>query len=292
VTATVNDVIGVAAGEIGYYAPLGTPTKYGEWYGIPTGAWCGMFVSWVAEFSGAHDIIPKNAYTPLGAKWYQSAGEWHDGISGIRRGDQVYYNFGLARISHTGLVESVNDDGTINTIEGNTSGNFGGVEVGSGLCTRKTRTGRYVVGYGRPAYAATPQDTRPRNADGSLALAIDGARGPLTIGRWQAVLGTPQDGYISKPVSMVVKADQAMLNRSVSHPQIRDLTGATSLSTDGIEGRKTVLVRQFWLRNRISIANQYAIIGHMLAFDGIFGPESTKCFQWALNQATRGSGRY
>jgi hypothetical protein len=291
-TATVNDVLTKAASQIGYYAPANGPTKYGIWYGIPNGQWCGMFVSWVAEDSGAHDIIPKNAYTPTGAKWYENNAQWHYGAGGIRRGDQVYFDFGLGRISHTGLVETVNSDGTFYTIEGNTSGYYGGVHVGSGLCARKQRGNRYVVGYGRPAYADAPQDTRPRNLDGSLTLVIDGSRGPLTISRWQSVLGTPQDGFMSSPVSTVVRADQSMLNSVVSGANIRALTGRIALVCDGMEGRKTVLVRQLWLKNVLSIMTQQTIIGHMLADDGSFGPESIKCFQWALNRASARSGRY
>jgi hypothetical protein len=251
-----------------------------------------MFVSWVAMEAGADDIIPKHAWCPSGFLWYRNHGLWHTGAKGIARGDEVYYDFGVGQISHTGLVESVNNDGTFNTIEGNTSGILNGVAVNNGLCARKRRDTRFVVGYGRPNYLGSPVDNRPRNADGSITLILDGVRGPLTIERWQSVLGTPNDGVISHPVSTVVIADQTFLNRVVGKQQIKDLTGAVQLVQDGIEGRKTIIVRQFWLRNSLSIAIQGQVIGHLLAFDGIFGPESIKCFQYSLNRTTRASGQY
>jgi hypothetical protein len=291
-TSTKDRVLAVAASQIGVYAQTGIPTKYGEWYGLPTSPWCAMFVSWVAYESGTADIIPKHAWCPSGFQWYKDHGFWHWGAKGISRGDEVYYDFGVGQISHTGLVESVNNDGTFNTIEGNTSGVLNGVAVNNGLVARKTRDAQYVVGYGRPDYLVSPTDYRPRNADGSLTLALDGVRGQLTIGRWQAVLGTPQDGAISHPVSAVVIADQKFLNRVVGKGQIKDLTGAVQLATDGIEGRKTILVRQFWMRNAMSMAIQGQVIGHLLAFDGVFGRESVMCFQYSLNRTVRASGQY
>lgn len=133
-------------------------------------------------------------------------------------------------------------------------------------------------------------DTRARNADGSLRIATDGKRGPATIGRWQEVMSTPIDGTISRP-STLIKADQAFLNASVRADTIRSLTGAPALSRDGVEGAKTVRVRQFWLFNR----QGPAVLGRGAAesdFDGVAGPVTTRLHQHALNDATARSGRY
>jgi peptidoglycan hydrolase-like protein with peptidoglycan-binding domain len=163
-------VLAAAASQIGYYVKPGGRTKFGEWYGLPTGQWCAMFVSWCAEQGGAQAAIPKHAYTPSGVAWFKKQGRWHDGTSGIARGDVVYFDFPGApdRVSHVALVESVNGDGSINTIEGNTSGPSGDQRNG-GLCARKQRKS-YIVGYGRPNYDAIDDDA----AKGYLELGDEG----------------------------------------------------------------------------------------------------------------------
>lgn len=370
-STTADKLIAAAASQIGYFVKPGGVTKFGSWYGLPTGQWCAMFVSWAADQSGNADVIPKHAYTPSGVAWFKAQGQWHAGISGIRRGDIVYFDFAGApyRVSHVGIVESVNSDGSFNTIEGNTSGPTGDQRNG-GLCARKTRKS-YAVGYGRPAYGASggaavgrdylqvgdtgpavadmqtrlvklgysigaagidssfgeaskagliafqrdaglvpdgyygplskaslvgrtnaPVDTRPRNADGSLMLVIDGSRGPGTIGRWQEVMGTDIDFAISKPVSNLIAADQRFLNSVVNAGHIKALTGKSQLDTDGDEGRKTIIVRQFWLRNAMNPIHQQNLIGKLLDFDGDLGPDTNRVHQFALNNATGGSGRY
>lgn len=45
-------------------------------------------------------------------------------------------------------------------------------------------------------------------------LAVDGQLGPLTIARWQTIMGTPADGVISRP-SALVKAVQRTLNARI-----------------------------------------------------------------------------
>jgi len=180
---------------------------FGEWFGLPTGQWCAMFVSWCADQAGAGDIIPKHAYCPSGANWYRAHGQWHDGISGIARGDEVYFDFpGLPnRISHTGLVESVNSDGSVNTIEGNTSGVIGGSQRNGGACARKRRRD-YIVGFGRPAYAAstvTPV-VHVVPVDSNL-LAVDGDFGPKTCAALQRVLGVSADGSFGPITKMALQ---------------------------------------------------------------------------------------
>lgn len=370
-STTADALIGVLATQIGYYEkPGGARSKFEEWYGM-SGQWCAMFVSWGAEQSGNADVIPKHAYTPNGVNWFKQQGLWHPGIAGIRRGDIVYFDFpGLPnRVSHVGVVEGVAKDGSVYTIEGNTSGPSG--DQRNGGCVLRKQRKSYIVGYGRPRYGSTggaasgrnwlqkgdsgpavldlqnrlirlgysvgpagadsefgdgthagliafqkgnglepdgyygpkskavleartnaPIDTRPRNADGSLTIAQDGIRGPGTIGRWQEVMGTPIDFTISKPKSELIKADQRFLNSVVGAQHIRNLTGKSQLVVDGDEGRNTFIVRQFWLRNAVNPIHQHNLIGHPLDFDGVWGRESNLVHQFALNHATRGSGRY
>lgn len=182
-TATVQQFAAAAAAEIGYYARPGTKNKYGAWYGIPAGAYCAMFLSWVADKIGDPDIIPKHAYTPSGVNAFKAKKQWHQGTKGIRRGDIAYMDFPGApnRVSHVVFVESVNSDGSVNTIEGNTSGTAGGNQRNGGLVARKRRLS-YIVGYGRPAWA-TPEQAQPVPAtnDAADGVLVEGESGAAVL---------------------------------------------------------------------------------------------------------------
>jgi len=145
---TAAKVISVARSQIGYREGANNNTKYGKWYGLNNQPWCAMFVSWVAAQAGASKIIPKHAYTPAGAQWFKDRGQWH---SSPRAGDIVYFDCpgdGVNRISHVSIVEAVQKDGSIITIEGNT--NSAGSREGNGVWRKVRKTG--IKGYGRPKY--------------------------------------------------------------------------------------------------------------------------------------------
>jgi hypothetical protein len=86
--------------------------------GAGVGPWCAQFVSWCAKQGG----------TPLGeagqgfqsveavAAWAQRTGRWQPAGSTPKPGDLIVWGG-----QHIGLVESVADDGSIHTIEGNSS---------------------------------------------------------------------------------------------------------------------------------------------------------------------------
>lgn len=147
-------VIEVARSQLGTKEVPVNRTKYGAWYGMDGAAWCAMFVSWVFDQAGLR--LPATtskgfAYTPSGAAWFQKQGRWHTG--GPRPGDVVFFRFSGPRIHHVGIVEAVNSDGSITTIEGNTSSGTAGSQVdGGGVYRRVRRVG--IVGYGRPAWSS------------------------------------------------------------------------------------------------------------------------------------------
>jgi hypothetical protein len=88
--------------------------------GSGIGPWCAYFVSWAA----------KNAGVPLGeagqgfgsvsavSSWAQRTGRWNPAASGTppQAGDLVVWGG-----RHIGIVEAVDADGTIHTVEGNSS---------------------------------------------------------------------------------------------------------------------------------------------------------------------------
>lgn len=136
-----------------------------EWYGLD-GPWCNMSISYEAGHSGnLPAIFGKFAYTVFHAQAFQSHGRWHFGLGGARAGDVVFFDWSgtrkIGNIDHVGLIEAVRSDGTIVTLEGNTSDGF----------FRRVRNSACVVGYGRPAYDdAAPLPT----SDGILRVGSTG----------------------------------------------------------------------------------------------------------------------
>ena len=158
--------------HIGYYKRPGSITKFGEWYAkqvknsvYSTAQWCAIFVSYCAAQAGLLGVIPLHAYTPSGVAWWKSQGRWTNGLAGVQPGDLVYFNFGsLGRVSHVGVVEQVLADGSVYTIEGNTSSTVSGDQRNSGTVARKHRKA-HIVGYGRPNYPTpVPAVNKPKPA--------------------------------------------------------------------------------------------------------------------------------
>lgn len=158
---TAKAVIARAKTQLGYVEnpPGSNRTKYGDWYGM-TGPWCAMFVSWVFFMEGLP--LPAStakgfAYTPSGAAWFQQHGHWAPKAVHPKPGWVVFYDFpgGPSRISHVGIVEQVQPDGTFYAIEGNTDSRGGRT---GGRVMRQHRGTSGVVGYGIPGYSAEQGD--------------------------------------------------------------------------------------------------------------------------------------
>jgi hypothetical protein len=84
--------------------------------------------------------------------------------------------------------------------------------------------------YQPPVGAPSPAPAPPRT------LVVDGKLGPLTISKWQRVMGTPVDGKIDKHGSLLIKAVQKVLRKVVP-----------SLVVDGDPGPKTIEALQRYL---------------------------------------------
>lgn len=176
-TPTKEHVLAVARSQISEEeSPHGSNRcKFSLWYGL-IGPWCGMFISWVADQSGATKIIPRYAYTPSGAQWFKDHGRWSHTP---HVGAIVFYVFpGINRISHTGIVEQVFADGSWIAIEGNTD------ELGGRTGGKVMRKHRYSTGpgggFGNPRYAAA--DTSTQGSGHTPAVAL------LSVRYWQRLL--------------------------------------------------------------------------------------------------------
>lgn len=157
---TAARVLEVARSQLGTVeSPAGSNRqKYGKAYGMDGVAWCAIFTWWCFQQAGDGHLHPKTAYTPALADWYRQRGQW----SNVPRpGSLVLFDFpgdSVNRISHVGIVEAVNRDGSIVSLEGNTSaGTAGSQRDGGGVYRRTRRVG--IVGYGHPAYGAPPSPT-------------------------------------------------------------------------------------------------------------------------------------
>ena len=165
VKGSLEAIIGVAQKQVGTIeGPKDNETKYGAWIKANFQPWCQSFVSWCA-FTAGVSKFPKSASTVAASDWFKKEGRWSDARNDDpQAGDWIYFDFpddGVNRISHVGLCIKNNGDGTIQVIEGNTSGTAKGDQRNGGMCVEKTRAYvknkkgiiNAVVGWGRPVYA-------------------------------------------------------------------------------------------------------------------------------------------
>lgn len=165
---SLEAIIETAKAEVGTIeGPKDNETKYGKWTGMNFQPWCQSFVSWCAFTAGLNPkLYPKSAATIAASDWFKKNGRWSDARNDDpQAGDWIYFDFpddGVNRISHVGICIKNNGNGTIQVIEGNTSGNSKGDQRNGGMCAEKTRAYvkdnklklvNAVVGWGRPVYA-------------------------------------------------------------------------------------------------------------------------------------------
>lgn len=181
-----------------------------DWYGLDD-AWCNMAISYAAHKSGNTEAVcfgGKFAYTVAHADAFKRRKQWVDGVSGIRRGDIVFFNWhdGGDTIDHIGLVTGTRLH-DIYTIEGNVSND----------CLRKTRHADTIIGYGRPKYGTgvttpAPAPTPPKEEPsvpskysppafptglrpGSARPSARGLQAALKAAGYMAKSITPADNY-------------------------------------------------------------------------------------------------
>lgn len=254
---TAEDIMNVAYGELGYYAPDDPErgSKYGRWSAERTGEdwmagpsteiwWCCMFTSWVLDHANVKmDGFPsQNTDVALsnGARKY--AVDKYD----VQRGDIIIFNWDWdGATDHIGFATGPYDGYGFPTIEGN---------VGNAVKEMYRQLGNvaYVL---RPPYDnqenATPVESK-NNRDGS-SLDIDGIGGWNTIIDWQNQLGTFEDGTISGQdrdnknyypniFNVTFEEDGSALVEA-----IQKKVGA---EPDGIWGKETSIKVKEWLVNK------------------------------------------
>lgn len=148
---SAQKVLDIARRNIGYKEnpPNSNRTKFGAWYGMDREPWCAMFVSYCFYQAGLPlpATTPKGfAYCPWGVNWFKKQGRWY---KKPQVGDVVFFRWSGAVAQHVGIVERVNPDGSIVTIEGNTSPSN---NANGGAVMRRERKDN-ILGYGRPDWS-------------------------------------------------------------------------------------------------------------------------------------------
>lgn len=133
----VADILGVALTQVGYTEGANNYTKYGEWYGYPNLAWCGMFVAWCADQANIPTSVLKK-YARSNPQGYGLEELTSDNYR-PKPGD-LFFN---KSYSHVGFVYYLDGD-YFYTLEGNTGPNSDSV------CIRRRVISEYT--YGSPKY--------------------------------------------------------------------------------------------------------------------------------------------
>jgi hypothetical protein len=167
---TAARFVEIARSQIGVIeGPKDNETDYGKLTGHDFQAWCGSFMMWCAKNNEM--TIPNVVATIAGAEAFKKAGKWTDASKATPKpGDLIFFHFAAEakptdQIQHVGVVVKDNGDGTIVTVEGNTSpdskpagSQANGGEVAMNVRGYKPGNKRnkwaVVVGFGRPDYKA------------------------------------------------------------------------------------------------------------------------------------------
>ena len=117
---TRAQIVAVAQGEVGYQGVSNGANKYG-----PAERWCSDFATWVWGHAGIQ--ISDLPYAGDIACWAAARGQWKSGAdNNPQPGDAAIYsnndvvNGRMSGAQHVGIVVSVDQNGNITTIEGNT----------------------------------------------------------------------------------------------------------------------------------------------------------------------------
>ncbi|MBR2681843.1 MAG: CHAP domain-containing protein [Atopobiaceae bacterium] len=287
--ATADDVLRIAAGEVGYsrWDDPETGTKYGRWYesevdgpgGYDYGAndvpYCAAFTSWVFDQANTSAAGLPGAYCPAMLAAAVAAGATVDPRQ-AQAGDIVYYDWdGDGESDHVGIVVA-NHGSYLETIEGNTSTGSGS-QTNGGVVARRQRAWDYVCGIVRPCYSgssSSPTET------GNVGLEVDGIVGPLTVSEWQRQCDTPVDGVVSGQLSECRRSYPALTSvtfdgdGSALMREVQKRAGVPNPT--GIIAGGTVCMLQGWL----------VLHGHSCASDhaGILGEATARALQESLNE--------
>ena len=141
---TGEEILAIAAREIGYCRDKSGHNTFGEWFGLDYQPYCMEFVQWVYHQAGL-DLPYKTASCGALLRWYKE--HQPECVTGNPiPGCIVIFDFPSTAYDtdHTGLFVKVSDN-KITTIDGNTSG---GNDSNGGWVQQRTRK----LSYANPTY--------------------------------------------------------------------------------------------------------------------------------------------
>ena len=167
---TAARFIEIAKSQVGVIeGPKDNETDFGKFTKHDGQPWCGSFMMWCGNQAKVKlfDVVS----TKAGAAAYKKAGKWTDAANATPKpGDLIFFHFAAEakptdEIQHVGVVVKDNGDGTITTLEGNTSpdskpagsqANGGEVAMNIRGYKKGNKKGKWavVVGFGHPDYVA------------------------------------------------------------------------------------------------------------------------------------------
>ena len=153
-------IVQAATAELGYIETGDNHTKFQK----ADQPWCGAFANWI--FKAVKVSIPNCVSTIDGSNSFKKAKAWQDAESAAPLpGDLAFFSFDGKGIEHIGIVIKDNGDGTVTTIEGNTSPDKKGSQANGGEVALKVRAYKkknrgkltpslpaFIVGFGKPTF--------------------------------------------------------------------------------------------------------------------------------------------
>lgn len=246
---TAQSFIDIARSQLGTEEVPENITPYGKFMGMDGQPWCASFVSWVMDqtFNGNKEIRNKalrgNPSASVQGLWSNFKGA-NAMYKDPQPGDIVIYKNNGA--SHTGLVESVND-GNVQTIEGNTSGDNGYNRNGGMVARKKFKVGQNsrVTGYGRPDWDTASEMFKKLERQENLekgANAISGAVSSIKLGVQDPdKLGnTISAANAAKDAVSSVKRSNTISNTGNSISNIASTVKSTVGGGSGLNNRETI----------------------------------------------------
>ena len=219
-------------------------------------AWCDVFVDWCFVQAFGVETAKKLLGQPdksLGAgcvysvRYFKAMGQFH---KNPKPGDQIFFSDSSGEAGHTGIVYKV-DSQNVYTVEGNTSGAYGVIDNGGGVCKKSySLTYHRIIGYGRPDYNSVlheePDETKEpipataKKGDFTMEMRVlkNGCKGDdvralqiLLIGNGYTCGGWGADGNFGAATETAVrnyqKAERLQVDGKAGPETMRSLLGVS-----------------------------------------------------------------
>ena len=213
-------------------------------------AWCDVFVDDLFKIAFGADVGREMLCQPkksagagcyYSALYFRQAGRFYN-LPEV--GDQVFFTFAVGEVSHTGIVETVADGGTlISTIEGNSS---------DAVVRKAYRVGSaQIYGFGRPRWdLAADEETPVSDSDTKPKPAVKPET--YTVSLPEAKLGD-EGTLVERIQTLLIARGYDCGGRKFSGRElpdgdfgpatefaVRDLQQAYGIYIDGVVGEKTM----------------------------------------------------